>query len=84
MDKISSLAFEECSVFSFRSYDMFLLGMLRKWISIQHAVHSPLGRRRRWAYAQCRRPGKEKEEEDEEAEGKLTAGVAKVGYKDKC
>ena len=26
---------------------MFLFGMLRKWICIQHAVHSPLGRRRR-------------------------------------
>ena len=47
MDKISSLAFEECSVISFRSYDMFMLGTLRKWICIQHAVHSPLGRRRR-------------------------------------
>ena len=26
---------------------MFMLGTLRKWPSIQHAVHSPLGRRRR-------------------------------------
>ena len=26
---------------------MFMLGMLRRWTYIQHAVHSPLGRRRR-------------------------------------
>ena len=46
MHQFSSLAFEEYFLISCWLYVMFMLGMLRRWTAIQHAVHSPLGRRR--------------------------------------